>query len=666
MSSQPALWVVAVLGAATLACNALLPTPAPISTPSAPTRTPIAFNTPVSNPPTAGPAVVRGTFDYTNDIIETYYVEHAVALVDMYGFVIRDDDWEIPVQAQVLGFLALDAEAQTGEYFILLPAVPQGTAINPQGVQVFTVAYWPNVVGGPFSEGDDRSTGWPSYLTSTRHDPENDDEVVGGALIVWSPVAGAPFPVGWGEDGLLFTPDDDMGALPAGYSVVDLESAPFTFSQAPEPALTLYEPPDSAIKDYSDLSYTEAFEALYAKVSKEWAFNGIPGKEVDWQALYDTVQPQVAHARTGLEFYNALRQFAYGIPDGHVGVDGGDFVGPAFRAEFGGSAGLGLKEAEDGTGIVTYVGADTPAGRAGIRRGAVVTAINGTPIAQAATAITPFFSPYSTEAARRYDQFIFVTRGRVGDSLQITYRNPGATRDETATVRLESEFDSYFETYVYAGSDDLALPVEFRVLDDAVGYIRLNSNYDDLQLLLRLFERALKTFKENDIDALVIDLRQNGGGAPLGLAGYLHAEEIFIGTSEYYSDKTGQFEVEDDERSVEPAQTTYSFRRIAVMVGLACASACEFEAYAFSQIPGVAVVGYYPSSGVYAEVSRGQFELPEGMSMQVSTGRTLDAQGNILLEGVGVVPTVRVPRTPQNLLSADDPELQAAIREVLR
>lgn len=666
MSLKPLAVALVVGAAATLACNALVPAPAATPTPLAPTRTPIALNTPVSNPPTAGPAVVRGTFDYTNDIIETYYAQHAVALVDMYGFVTRDDDWEIPVQAQVLGFLSLDASAQTGEYFVLLPAVPQGTAINAQGVQVFVTAYWPNVVGGPFAEGDDRITGWPSYLASTRHDPENKDEVVGGALIVWSPVAGAPFPVGWGEDGLLFTPDDAMGTVPAGYSVVNLESAPFTISQAPEPTLALYEPPDSAIKDYSDLNYAEAFEALYAKVSKEWAFNGIPGKEVDWQALYATVQPQVARARNGLEFYNALRQFAYGIPDGHVGLSGTYFLGTAFRETFGGSAGLGLKEAEDGTGIVTYVGADTPAGRAGIRRGAVVKAINGTPIAQAVAAVTPFFSPYSTEAARRYDQFIFVTRGRVGDAMQITYRNPGATRDETATVRLESEIDSYFETYTSAGSDDLALPVEFRVLEDEVGYIRLNSNYDDLQLLLRLFERALKTFAENDIDALVIDLRQNGGGAPLGLAGYLHDEEIFIGTPQYYSDKTGQFEVEDDERSVEPAQTTYQFRRVAVMVGLACASACEFEAYAFSQIPGVAVVGYYPSSGVYAEVSRGQFELPEGISMQVSTGRTLDAQGNILLEGVGVVPTVRVPRTPQNLLSADDPELQAAIREVLR
>ena len=33
------------------------------------------------------PAHITGSFTYSNDIITTYYVEHMVALVDMYGFV---------------------------------------------------------------------------------------------------------------------------------------------------------------------------------------------------------------------------------------------------------------------------------------------------------------------------------------------------------------------------------------------------------------------------------------------------------------------------------------------------------------------------------------------------------------------------------------------------
>ncbi len=54
---------------------------------------------------------------------------------------------------------------------------------------------------------------------------------------------------------------------------------------------------------------------------------------------------------------------------------------------------------------------------------------------------------------------------------------------------------------------------------------------------------------------------------------------------------------------------------MAVLVGQACASACEIEAYGFSQVPGMMVFGETPSAGVEAEVGRGQFSLPEGISL---------------------------------------------------
>ena len=49
---------------------------------------------PVVQIPASGnqPYEITGTFTYTNDIITTYYVENEVALVDMYGFVKRDEN----------------------------------------------------------------------------------------------------------------------------------------------------------------------------------------------------------------------------------------------------------------------------------------------------------------------------------------------------------------------------------------------------------------------------------------------------------------------------------------------------------------------------------------------------------------------------------------------
>src|SRR5512143_2523267 len=214
------------------------------------------------------PSEITGKFSYTNDIITTYYVEQAVALVDMYGFVKRDKEWEIPVDSQTLGFLQLDPKAKTGTYKLELPALPTGQMVDvdnndktDKGVQVFAVSYWPNLTGGPYSEGDDPSKGWPTYLASVVTDSENQDEVVSGNLVVWAPDANQKFPTGFGADKKLFTADDPVGSIPAGYSIVNLDKEPFGISQTAKPDLALFEPKEAAIKDFYNESYTEAFAA---------------------------------------------------------------------------------------------------------------------------------------------------------------------------------------------------------------------------------------------------------------------------------------------------------------------------------------------------------------------------------------------------------------------
>ena len=55
--------------------------------------------------------------------------------------------------------------------------------------------------------------------------------------------------------------------------------------------------------------------------------------------------------------------------------------------------------------------------------------------------------------------------------------------------------------------------------------------------------------------------------------------------------------------------------------------------------------------------------MPEGISVQMTIGRAVDAQGNIHLEGKGVVPTVKVPVTAdilQKQANGEDVVLAAA------
>ena len=274
-------------------------------------------------------------------------------------------------------------------------------------MQVFATAYWPNAVAGPYSEGDDPSFGWPNYLASTVIDTENEDEVIGGKLVVWAPDDKQQFPTEFGADGKLFTQDDPVGPVPAGYSVIDLDKKPFAISQDATQDLKLYEPNDVKIKDFTKLSYSEAFKQMTDILRKEYAFNGIQGKGPDWDALDREFTPRVAEAeskRDAEAFSAAIHDFTLQFHDGHVGVGEDPNVSALFRQQAGGGYGFIGRELDDGRFIVTYVLKDGPADQAGMAVGAEVTAFGDKPIKQAIGEVKPFEGPFSTDFGLRTAQ----------------------------------------------------------------------------------------------------------------------------------------------------------------------------------------------------------------------------------------------------------------------
>jgi C-terminal processing protease CtpA/Prc len=90
------------------------------------------------------------------------------------------------------------------------------------------------------------------------------------------------------------------------------------------------------------------------------------------------------------------------------------------------------------------------------------------------------------------------------------------------------------------------------------------------------------------------------------------------------------------------------------------------EAYAFSRLPGVTVIGQYPTAGVLSDVTGGQFLLPENFSLQIPMGRYILSDGSLFIEGRGIQPTVRVPVDETNVLSVEDVILSAAEQFLLK
>jgi C-terminal processing protease CtpA/Prc len=647
--------------AALAACSLNIPLPAGEP---APTSAPGAA-------PADQPTTLSGTLSYTNKLNASYRARSAVALVDLHGFVIRDQDWRIPSDSLIFGRLRLDAEHQTGSYYLHLPAEPPGElhdvdhdGADDAGVRIFAVAYWDD----PFSARDRFNYGWPTDLTSTVADTENHDEITGGKLVVWAPDGAQQFPTGFGDDKRLFTDDDPVAPIQAGYSVIDLSATPFTIDRSTSPSLPLHEEAHYAVKDFSNLSYTLALQRLFEELRRDYAFNGVAGKQPDWDVLYAQLAPRATKAEQDhdpQQFYLVLRDLAAAFHDGHVSLDGGDRDDDYFEATSGGGFGFAARETGDGRFVVVYVQAGGPAAGAGMQLGAELTEFDGRPVGEELKGVSPLNGPFSTEATLRYNQLRYLLRAKAGASAQVTFANPGGA-SHTAKLTSVDERDSLRATAPAGASDPSAPPVEYWMLESGLGYVRVNTNDDDADLIDELFGRALDSFDYHKAPGLIVDLRANDGGSLIGFAGYLTDQAIPLAELQYFSQPDGKFEPDGPPETIEPLKQPYHFGKLAVLVGPGCFSACELEAYGLSKLPGAIVVGQYPTAGVVAEVSQGQYHLPDDMWLQVPTGRYVLPDRQILLEGKGVAPTLRVPVDRATLLDDGDPVLDAAEHALLK
>ena len=592
-------------------------------------------------------------------------------LEDESGFVARNFEFVIPPENQVIGPLSRTG-VHNWEYVLHLPAVPPGVLVDVDnngqtdaGVRIFAVAVQANVVGDPFL-GRDEFRGWSSVWTSARIDSENRDEISGGILIIWAPDAEQSFPLDFGPDGLLFTSDESTGRLQPGYTIVDLDSTPFAFRKESTPEITLYEG-DVSVNDYSELSYSEAFEKLWHKASVEYPFTKM--KNIGWQDLYNRIAPRVAAAQSSSNrqtWYMAMRDFTMSISDGHVGLIGDD--GGIFQSETRGGSGLVLTELSDGRVLVSFIATGSAAETAGIELGAEIITVNGQPVKEAAAAVTEWTGPFSTQHVRRLEQYRYLTRGKVGSTIQLKWRNPQDV-ERQASVKLRPEQASLTASSLFVDFDRDAPPVEYEILKDSgLGYVRIWSLADDLNLTIRLFKRAVELFIERNTPGVILDLRTNLGGSPMGtgLAAYFTTEELDVMRGYYYSESLKTFDTHGPPDSIEPNEELHYNGRIVVLISAACASACENVAWVFSQLPQVTVLGHYPSNGIMGEVGRGQYKLPGNLSFQIPTGMDQDMNGNIIVEGIGVKPDVLVPVTEETLFDGGDALLEQAVELLLR
>jgi hypothetical protein len=164
-------------------------------------------------------------------------------------------------------------------------------------------------------------------------------------------------------------------------------------------------------------------------------------------------------------------------------------------------------------------------------------------------------------------------------------------------------------------------------------------------------------------------MRQNGGGRGFladQMAAYFFDEELVLGNSSAYDQDRGEFYMDADspqEFILPPDETLHYDGDIVVLVGPDCASACEFFSYDMTLQERATIIGHTPTGGLGGSVD--EVAMPEDEMFRFTQGRSVDPEGNIHIEGLGVAPDVVVAVDEAAVFSDGDPVLDAAIRFLL-
>jgi carboxyl-terminal processing protease len=391
---------------------------------------------------------------------------------------------------------------------------------------------------------------------------------------------------------------------------------------------------------------TEAFEKVWNTVNEKHYDPSFGG--VDWRKVRESYLPKAMAAKTDEELHAVLRKMLSELKLSHYGIYPRDLA-----SRISGNAGIGVElKMIDGQPVVYRVEPGSTGAAAGLKPGLVVQKVDGKTVAE-------LLKPLEASLAER----------QLSDRMKTLYRErttsafiTGAV-DTKVTVEVQSDKGSSMTVTAvrkaFTGEMSQAIGnfpaqrVEFesKLLDNNIGYIRFNMwvipQLPKIRAAIREFANAR---------GIIFDLRGNPGGvggmAP-GVAGNLTDRQISLGS------------MTSRESSVNfiayPQQQPFA-GPVVILTDYGTGSTSEVFAAGMQEIGRATIIGETSAGAVLPSV----FDtLPTGAIFQYAISDYRSPK-NVLIEGRGVVPNIKVLQTRADLLAGRDPQLEAAVKQILK
>jgi C-terminal processing protease CtpA/Prc len=325
---------------------------------------------------------------------------------------------------------------------------------------------------------------------------------------------------------------------------------------------------------------------------------------------------------------------------------------------------------DDGKVIVAKIDAGQSAGQAGIQAGAEIVSWDGKPAMQAVEESLQSFTDSSRQTILSMKTRAF-GRAPAGATIHIEYRNPGATdvsAADLAAVEIPNEniglSSACYQAWKHCEPANLPVWIEWLPSNIAVLHMRtFTMGMQGYRLLIDSWEQALTQLNNSDARGLIIDLRQNdvldNPLIPMYMAGSFFTEPFPLADITQV-DAAGN-DVTVANLALLPAPVQWD-RPVAVLVDEWCKNVCEVFTLAMTHRPDTIIAGMSPTGGSLASAMEPVL-LPTGNFVLVVDQAYRDpATHEILIQGKGIEPTLRVPKTAEAIVGnvTDDLVMHAA------
>ncbi|MBI5729830.1 MAG: hypothetical protein HY963_01715 [Ignavibacteriales bacterium] len=359
---------------------------------------------------------------------------------------------------------------------------------------------------------------------------------------------------------------------------------------------------------------------------------------LDWNKTYLTYMSKVVSTKTTLQYYWVLQEMCALLKDSHTNV----YPPKELRDSVDSRPPIRTDLIEDKV-IITKVLSDSLR-RDGIKTGQEIVSIDNVPVKKYAEQnILPYQSSSTIQDLKKRTYGYYLLSGKRDRSIKLVLR------DENRLVT---------ETINRSGYNDVVKqPIfEFKKLKNNIAYVALNSFGKDT--LVSLFDNSFKEISKSD--ALIIDLRNNGGGSGnigFNILGYLVNKEFQISK---YKLRASPKDLSWQYYSAQPWKPNginYYSKPVVVLISNATFSAAEDFCVAFDYMKRGKMIGEQTAGSTGQPYS---FSLPGGLTARVCSKRDSYPDGKEFV-GIGINPDITVYPTVDDIRLEKDVILLKAI-----